>query len=144
LGKEYLKGNIIKKDTAKAAELFTQAAEAGLSQAQYMLGKLYFGGSGIAADLELAEYWLTQAANQGHAYAEYLLARQNERPPSAMLSVSRLLHHISRIFGDNIPPPEAPKGPLVESKLRRKMQEKKRALGIKSEKQSYGGPKMSM
>jgi len=143
LGKEYLKGNVVAKDAAKAAELFTQAAEAGLSQAQYMLGKMYLGDMGIRSDLSLAEYWLTQAANQGHAYAEYLLNRQNERPPSVMLSVSRLLHHISRIFDDNVPPPEKPPGMQIDRKRLQKLREKHQALGRKDIGLSDQGMKMS-
>ena len=144
LGKEYLKGKTVEKDAAKAAVLFTQAAKAGLPHAQYMLGKLYLGGADIAADRKLAERWLTQAANQGHAYADYLLNyREEHRNAAVMLSVTRLLHHMSRIFGDSIPPPEKPKGPLVESKLLRKQQEKKRALGIKDGGYSTQGMKMS-
>ena len=76
--------------------------------------------------------------------ADYLLNHQEEhRNAAVMLSVTRLLHHMSRIFGDNITPPEKPKGPLVESKLLRKQQEKKRALGIKDVGHSTQGMKMS-
>jgi len=138
LGKEYLKGKIVEKDIAKAIDCFTQAAEQGNSYAQYMLGKLYLDGREFPADKGLGEYWLSQAAEQGHEYAGWLLNRQGDQTPSVMLAVTRLLHHMSRIFHDNIPPPEQPREPQVDRKLRRKLQEKKQALGIKSEGHSKG------
>jgi len=131
LGKEYLKGEVIQKDTAKAAEWFTLSAEAGSQYAQYMLGKLYLMGLGVPCDREQAVYWLTQSAVQGNEYAQFFLDRQDDlRPPSVMLSVTRLLHHMSRIFREQSPP-QSGTGLHIDQKLRRRIREKKIALGHK-------------
>lgn len=51
--------------------------------------------------------------------------------PSVFLSVTKLLHHMSQIFQDNSVPPAVPTGHQVDRKLRRKIQEKKIAMGHK-------------
>ena len=89
LGKEYLKGEIVKRDITKAAKYLTQSAEAGNQYAQYALGKLYLDKQ----DGEQAHYWFTQSAAQGNEYAQFFLDRWDDlKPPSVMLSVTRLLH----------------------------------------------------
>lgn len=109
LAKELLKGDLIKRNSDAAVEWFTRSAERGNHYAQYMLGKLYLAGKEVPRDEEKAAYWLTQSAEQGSQYAQYLLNHLEEnRPPSAMLAVTRLLHHMSRIFRDNSVPTSAP------------------------------------
>ena len=44
LGKEYLAGENVSKDSAKAATYLQQAAEQANPYAQYLLGKLYLMG----------------------------------------------------------------------------------------------------
>ena len=74
-----------------------------------MLGKLYLAGKEVPRDEEKAAYWLTQSTEQGNQYAQYLLNHLEEnRPPSAMLAVTRLLHHMSRIFRETPPLSPAP------------------------------------
>ena len=120
---------MVPKDPKRAAEWFTQSAEEGNQHAQYMLGKLYLLGMGVPCDQTQAVCWLTQSASQGNPYAQLLLDRQGEqRPPSVLLLVSRLLHHMSRIFQDHSLP-QSRTGLYVDSKLRRKIQEKKIAMG---------------
>ena len=76
-----------------------------------MLGKLYLAGKEVPRDEEKAAYWLTQSTEQGNQYAQYLLNHLEEiRPPSAMLAVTRLLHHRSWIFQDNSVPSTVPTG----------------------------------
>lgn len=131
LGREYLQGELIPKDPKRAAEWFMQSAAEGNQHAQYMLGKLYLMGIGVPIDQTQAVYWLTQSASQGNPYAQLLLDRQGEqRPPPVLLSVSRLLHHMSRIFQDHSLP-QSGTGLHVDSKLRKKIQEKKIAMGHK-------------
>ena len=66
-----------------------------------MLGKLYLAGKEVPRNEEKAVYWLTQSTEQGNQYAQYLLDHLEEnRPPSVMLAVTRLLHHMSRVFRD--------------------------------------------
>ena len=143
LGKEYLAGEVVTKDTSKAAEWFTQSAEAGNQYAQNMLGKLYLMGQGVQRDQAQAIDWFSRSAAQGNQYAQLFLDRQNDlRPPSVMLAVTHLLYHMSRIFEDRSLP-RSGTGLHVDSKLRRKIQEKKIALGHKpddhEEEQNQGG-----
>ena len=141
LGKLYLLGDGVPKDTERAIEHLTQASESGNQYAQYALGKLY-----LTQDLEMAWYWFTQSAEQGNEYAQFFLDRWNDlKPPSVMLSVTRLLHHMSEIFQDNSVPPQAPVGQQADRKLRIKIREKKIAMGHKADDhEEYNGPSMSM
>ena len=143
LGKEYLEGNAVNKDTTRAAEWFTKSAEAGNQYAQYLLGKLYLMGQGFPRDQAQAMAWFSRSAAQGNQYAQFFLERQDSlRPPSVMLAVTRLLYHMSRIFEDHSVP-HSSTGLQVDSKLRRKIQAKKIAMGHKpddhEEEQSQGG-----
>ena len=143
LGKEYLTGDTVTKDISKAMEWFTQSAEAGNQYAQYMLGKLYLAGQNVQQDLAQAIAWFSHSADQGNQYAQFFLERQNDlRPPSVMLAVTCLLYHMNRIF-ENHSLPRSSTGLQVDSKLRRKIQEKKIAMGHKpddhEEEQNQGG-----
>ena len=143
LGKEYLTGEVVTKDTTKAAEWFTRSAEAGSQYAQYMLGKLHLTGQGLPKDQAQAMVWFSRSAAQGNPYAQFFLEQQNNlRPPSVMLAVTQLLYHMSRIFQDHSLP-RSSTGLQVDSKLRRKIQAKKIAMGHKpddhEEEQSQGG-----
>ena len=148
LGKEYLSGEVVTKDTAKAAEWFTQSAEAGNQYAQYMLGKLYLTGQGAARDQAQAMDWLSRSAAQGNQYAQFFLEHQNGlRPPSAMLSVTRLLYHMSRIFEEHSLP-QSGASLHIDRKRRQQLREKKVALGHKPDDheeeliQTWGGMTM--
>ena len=110
-----------------------------------MLGKLYLAGKEIPHDEEKAAYWLTQSAEQGNQYAQYLLNHLEEnRPPSAMLAVTRLLHHMSRIFQDNSVPKSRPGGIQIDRKRLKKLQEKRIALGHKPDDHEEQWPDMTM
>ena len=131
LGKEYLSGEVVSKDTVKAVDWFTQSAEAGNQYAQYMLGKLYLTGRGVTHDQTQAMDWFSRSAAQGNQYAQFFLEHQKDlRPPSVMLAAARLLYHMSRIFEDHSLP-HSSAGLHVDRKLRRKIQEKKIAMGHK-------------
>ena len=131
LGKLYLQGEVIPKDTTKAMEYLTAAAEQGHQYAQYALGKLYLVGDEMIQSKEQAAYWLTQSAAQGNQYAQLLLDHQNEnQSPSVLLSTTRLLYHMSRIFQET-PLPSDPAGHHTESKLMQRIREKKIAAGHK-------------
>ena len=143
LGKEYLRGKIVEKDVAKAVDYLTQSAETGNPYARYVLGKLYLQGKEVEQDQDAAEYWLTQSANQGNSYARFLLDH-GQRNPSVLLCTVRLLHHMSNIFWETLPSPN-PAGGHVESKLMRRIREKKIAMGHKpDDHEDYQGPSMSM
>lgn len=145
LAKECLKGELIEKDTAYAVEWFTKSAERGNQYAQYMLGKLYLTGKEVPYDEEQAVHWLSQSAKQDNQYAQYLLNHLEEnRPPSAMLAVTRLLHHMSRIFRDNSVPKYRPGGIQVDRKRLKKLQEKRIAMGHKPDDHEQQWPDMTM
>ena len=145
LGKEYLSGEVISKSVTKAADWFTKSAEAGNQYAQYMLGKLCLTGQGLPRDQAQAMVWFRHSAAQGNPYAQFFLEQRNHlRPPSVMLAVTQLLYHMSRIFQDNSVPPAVPMGQQVDRKLRRKIQEKKIAMGHKPDDHEEQWPEMTM
>ncbi|WP_298016581.1 MobP3 family relaxase [uncultured Dysosmobacter sp.] len=148
LGKLYLQGEQVPKDVSRALEYLTTSAQLGNQYAQYMLGKLYLMGQSVPQDQEQAIHWLTLSTGQGNAYAQFFLDRQDAlRPLSVMLSVTKLLYHMSRIFQEQLPAPVIPGGIKMDRKLRRKLQEKKIALGHKPddhEEQQHGGWNMTM
>ena len=128
LGKEYLKGEIVERNITKAAEYLTQSAKAGNQYAQYALGKLYLDRQ----DQEQAYYWFMQSATQGNEYAQLFLDRwDNLKPPSVMLSVARLLHHMGRIFQEQMPVSTVPGGIQIDQKRLAQLREKKIAMGHK-------------
>ena len=142
LGKELLKsGNI-----ADALPWLTVSAEAGNPCAKYLLGKLYWEGEYIPQDTEQAVYWLTQAVEQGHPFAQILLERQDKSSlPSAILAVNSLLRQMGRIFQDNARIMDSTQGQHTDRKLRRRIQEKKIAMGHKPDdhvEQGWGGMTM--
>mgnify|MGYP002545485918 FL=1 len=145
LAKECFKGELIEKDTEHAIEWFTRSAEQGNQYAQYMLGKLHLAGREVLHDEEQAVHWLTRSAEQGNQYAQYLLNQLEEnRPPSAMLAVTRLLHHMSRVFRDNSVPKSRPGGIQIDRKRLKKLQEKRIALGHKPNDHEEQWPDLTM
>ena len=145
LAKECLKGELIEKDTEHAIEWFTKSAERGNPYAQYILGKLYLTGKEIPYDEERAVHWLTRSTEQDNQYAQYLLNHLEEnRPPSVMLAVTRLLHHMSRVFRDNSVPKSRPGGIQIDRKRLKKLQEKRIALGHKPDDHEQQWPDMTM
>lgn len=57
-----------------ALELYTQAANKGLAEAQFQVGKMYYLGESGSKDYSSASMWFKRAARQRHAKAEYGLA----------------------------------------------------------------------
>ena len=133
LGKEYYRGKNIGRSLTTAAKWFERGAQAGNQYAQYMLGKLYLMGQGVEYDKELGAYWLNRASEQGNVYAEALLQHQDSgRPPHVFLGVTRLLHHMSRIFQERSLL-QSGTGLQIDSKLLQKILEKKIAMGHKAD-----------
>ena len=146
LGKEYFKGNNVHRNYTTAAQWFERAAQDGNQYAQYMLGKMYLMGQGVEYDKEVGKHWLTKASYQGNTYADALLNRQNSNlPPNVFLGVTRLLHHMGRIFQNNSIPQSRPSGIQIDRKRMKALQEKRAALGQKGNVyEEYNGPTMSM
>lgn len=132
LAKEYLRGELVQKDTVLALNYLQGSAEMGNQYAQYLLGKLLLMGREVKQDRSLAEYWLSQSADQSNQYAQFFLDRIDDlRPPSVLLSATRLLHHLANIFRDNSLPRRSATGPKIDKKRMRKLMEKRQALGQK-------------
>ena len=131
LGKLLLQGDGVSKDVEEAVRQFTASAEQGNQFAQYALGKLYLLGKDILQDRDAAVHWFTLAAEQGNEYAQYFLDHMNDpQGPPLLTNATQLLHHMSRIFRDEAPP-SLPGINFVDSKLRRRIREKKIAMGHK-------------
>ena len=134
LGKIYLTGESVPKDVQKALEYLTASAEQGNQFAQYTLGKLYLLGRDVKQDREQAKEWLTRSAAQGNEYAQFFLDHIDQfRDPSVMLAATKLLHHMGRIFRDNSKPPHNPSGMRIDSKRRKRLTEKRMAMGHKAD-----------
>ena len=147
LGKLYLEGKDVPKDTAKAVEYLTNAAQEGNQYAQYTLGKLYLTGKDVARDREQAYRWFWESASQGNEYAQFFLDHFNDnRSPDVLLSATKPLHHMGRIFQDNSIPPCPPGSQRADRKLLQKIRQKKIAMGHKpddhEEEQNMGGMTM--
>jgi TPR repeat protein len=130
LGRLYLLGEDVPKNVDNAIRWLTASAEQGNQYAQYALGKLYLAGRDVPRDREAAIRWLTRSAEQGNIYAQFFLDHPDSfRDPSLFLAATRLLHHLSRIFREE--QERLPGGPhiQVESKLLRKIRQKKIAQG---------------
>lgn len=133
LGKLYLLGKDVPKDTEKALTYLTKSAVQGNQFAQYILGKLYLLGKDGPKDKELAIKWLTLSAEHGNEYAKFFLDNMDKfREPSVTLGISRLMYNVGKMFENNVPTPaKSAIGFKVDSKLMRKMREKKVGQGYK-------------
>ena len=131
LGKLLLTSGEKQSDMESAIRWLTESAEHGNKFAQYALGKLYLLGKDVTQDRDAAARWFTLAAAQGNEYAQYFLDHMNDpQDPPLLTNATRLLHHMSRIFQDEAPP-SLPGINFVDSKLRRRIREKKIAMGHK-------------
>ncbi|NCB52746.1 MAG: sel1 repeat family protein [Clostridia bacterium] len=129
LGKIYLTGEDAPKDIEAALHYLTASAEQGNQYAQYTLGKLYLTGEDVSYDKEASTKWFALSAAQGNIYAQFFLDNMDKRhSPSVMLTATRLLHHMSRIFADSAPIGNSG-GLQIDRKRQQKLREKKQAAG---------------
>ena len=134
LGKIYLADESVPKDVAKALVYLTASADQENQFAQYTLGKLYLLGRDVPPDREQAKEWLIRSAVQGNEYARFFLDSFDQfRDPSVMLAATKLLHHMSRIFQSNSVLPSNPSGIRIDSKRRRRLMEKRMAMGHRAD-----------
>ncbi len=120
------------KDIRKAIRNFEIAAENGNHYAEYMLGNIYFYGKDAPRDYDRAIVYLTASAEHGNQYANQLLhSIKSNRNWSAALGSLRLLGQISRIIQNRLEDDRRGKQILIDRKLRRKIDEKKQAHGLK-------------
>ena len=129
LGKLLLTGtDTVPKDVERALKLLAECAEDGNQFAQYTLGKAYLLGQDVPQDQGQAVHWLKLSAEQGNQYAQQLL---DHFYGSLFSYTASLLYHMGRIFSEQRQPPAAGMQVAVDSKLRRKIREKKIAMGHK-------------
>lgn len=143
LGKLLLQGEEAPKDAAEAVRQLSLSAEQGNQYAQYALGKLYLLGKEIPRDRDTATRWFTLSAAQGNEYAQYFLDHMNDfHGPSVFTCATRLLHHMARIFQEKKPGMPAGGIAMTDRKLRRRIQEKKIAMGHKADDHEDAGIRM--
>ena len=70
LGVMYANGTGVARDTTRAFELYSEAAQKDHLSAQYNLGMQYATGEGVTQDFSKAEYWWTKAAERGLMQAQ--------------------------------------------------------------------------
>lgn len=144
LGKLLLTGaEGVPKDIDAAIQLLKDSATQGNSFAQYTLGKLYLLGQEVQADREAALRYLVQAAAQGNAYAQYFIDHQEDFFGAAVgTAIIRMLHQMSRIFRENAAQPAIYAGMQIDKKRRRRLQEKRMAMGHKADDHEDISPQM--
>ena len=135
LGKLLLTGaEGVPKDVDAAIQLLKNSATQGNSFAQYTLGKLYLLGQEMQVDREEALRYFAQAAAQGNTYAQYFIDHQEDFSGAAAgTAVLRMLHQMSRIFRENAAQPAIYAGMQIDKKRRRRLQEKRMAMGHKAD-----------
>ena len=116
----------------KALELLIESAGLGNTVAKYLLGKMYLRGEGTPKNVEEGKRWLEEAKADGNEYAKQLLEWRNYKQWTLVRSAFRLFHHLGRILQEQLDNQKKGRG-QTESKLRRMIDEKKRAHGIKQE-----------
>lgn len=121
------------KDIEKAIRNFEIAAKAGNAYAEYQLGRLFFFGNDVPKDEAKGMDYLKSSAEHGNEYAEKLIhSIKSNRNLSAGLGALRLFRHLGRIMQDAVD--ERQKGiGAIDKKLRRQIEEKKQAHGLKHE-----------
>ena len=132
LGKLYLQKE--KYDIDKAISYFKKSADKNM-WVSYQLGRLYlFGTDGLKNDKEKAMQYLNLSAKQGNEYAQNILDNQ-EKFENEMLAntVFSLFVNLSRCIEDDYHSKFQSGRKMIDSKLRRMIQEKNQALGIKQE-----------
>ncbi len=132
LGKLYLQKE--KYNIEKTISYFVKSADKHM-WASYQLGRLYlFGADDLEKDKEKAMQYLNLSAEQGNGYARNLLENteqfENEMLANTILS---LFVNLSRCIEDDYNRKFQSGRRMIDSKLRRMIQEKNQALGIKDE-----------
>lgn len=137
LAKLYLQEE--KYDIQKAVNYFENCA-AKNHWASYQLGRIYlFGAKDIERDKEKAVEWFTKSANDGNEYAQAMLDNISKFENDLLANtIFSLLVSLSRCIEDDYKQKYKSVRRTVDSRLRRRISQKKLSLGIKEEQaQSY-------
>ena len=132
LGKLYLQKE--KYNIQKAISYFEKSADKNM-WSSYQLGRLYLLGSdGLEKDKEKAMEYLNLSAEQGNEYAQNFIDNieqfENEMLTNTIFS---LFVNLSRCIENDYHRKFQSGRKMIDSKLRRVIQEKKQSLGIKNE-----------
>ena len=120
------------KDVLRAIDNFKIAAENGNHFAEYQLGKLYLYGREVDRDYDKAMEYLSAAAEHGNQYAAQLLhSVKSNRNWSAAMGSIRLLHHLARMLQNQLEDERKEKAGAIDRKLKRKIDQKKQAHGLR-------------
>lgn len=120
------------KDVLWAIRNFEIAAKNGNHYAEYQLGKVYLYGKEVERDYEKAITYLSSAAEHGNLYAEQLLCTIRVNGCwSAAIGALRLLQHLGKVIQSRLDNERQGKAGAIDRKLKRKIDEKKQAHGLK-------------
>ena len=132
LGKLYLLEE--KYDIQKAVDYFEKSVDRN-NWSSYQLGRLYFfGAGGLEKDKEKAVEWFNKSANDGNEYAQNLLDNMEQFEDSVLANIIiGLFANLSRCIEDDYTQKYRSVRRTVDSRLRRMIQKKRQALGIKDD-----------
>ena len=128
-----------KYDIQKAVNYFENCADKN-HWASYQLGRIYlFGTAGLTRDKGQAIEWFTKSANDGNEYAQAMLDNISKFENDLLVNtIFSLLVSLSRCIEDDYKQKYKSVRRTVDSRLRRRISQKKLSLGIKEEQaQSY-------
>ena len=131
-GKLYLQKE--KYDILKAVDCFEKSADKNM-WSSYQLGRLYlFGAEGLEKDKTKAVEWLTKSANNGNEYAQNMLNNMAQFENAVLANtIFGLFANLSRCIEDDYTQKYKSVRRTVDSRLRRMIQKKRQALGIKDD-----------
>ena len=128
-----------KYDIQKAVNYFENCADKN-HWASYQLGRIYlFGTAGLTRDKGQAIEWFTKSANDGNECAQAMLDNISKFENDLLVNtIFSLLVSLSRCIEDDYKQKYKSVRRTVDSRLRRRISQKKLSLGIKEEQaQSY-------
>ena len=128
-----------KYDIQKAVNYFENCADKN-HWASYQLGRIYlFGTAGLTRDKGQAIEWFTKSANDGNEYAQAMLDNISKFENDLLANtIFSLFVSLSRCIEDDYKQKYKSVRRTVDSRLRRRISQKKLSLGIKEEQaQSY-------
>ncbi len=132
LGQMNLNGIGTEVNYSLAEEYLIKALNLGNADALYGLGRLYLKKDFDKYNRDKAIEYLTASAEQGNSYAAELL--QNIRRSQnryATMGALRLLQHAGRIIQNRLDEGNKNRQGVIDRKLKRKIDEKKQAHGLK-------------
>ena len=134
IGTMYFKGLGTSIDNTKTVEYFEKSADKNM-WSSYQLGRLYlFGTEDIQKDKEKAMKYLNLSVERGDEYAQNILDNQKKFENEMLAdTIFSLFVNLSRCIEDDYHKNFQSGRRMVDSKLRRMIQEKNQALGIKHE-----------